>query len=282
MDVDIQTGHKTKSLLCVGESGPDPAAIHLAEQVSHALGLELVLMHVKTKKSAPELSGDLIESTRDALTSEPEDVIQLEGEFKAGVLDDLELEEYRLVIIGTSLNKPNEPLSKRSRQIAIHASDSVLVIHNPPPDIRRILVCTGGHPSSNRAIDWGLQLAKALGADLTILHIVSTTPSMYIGLDAMDEGIEEVLARDTPLTHHLLDAAARAKDAGVNTRMALRHGMVAEEILRACEVEGSDLLVLGSPEPRSLLQRVTLGRVAPQILASSPISTLIVRAAMEE
>jgi nucleotide-binding universal stress UspA family protein len=104
---------------------------------------------------------------------------------------------------------------------------------------------------------------------------------MYTGLNALEEGVEEVLSRETPLAQHLKEAAQRAEESGVNAKIELRHGMVAEEILRACEMEAYDLVVIGSPDPRALLSRLTLGRVAPQLLASTPISILIVRSAVE-
>lgn len=275
-----QIPRSPQALICVGEKDPDPAAIYMAEEVSKALGLEPVLLHVQRTGGHPQESAQLLEATQNSLSSEPERVIQVEGKFETQVLEELESEQFRLVVLGTSSHR-DEALTDRAQHVAMHAADSVLLTHNASPEVNHILLCTGGHSESYRAVDWGLQLAESLSADLTILHVVTTTPSMYTGLGALEEGVEEVLSRETPLAQHLKEAAQRAEESGVNAKIELRHGMVAEEILRACEMEEYDLVVIGSPDPRALLNRLTLGRVAPQLLASTPISILIVRSAVE-
>lgn len=272
---------KPQALICVSEREPVPMAIHMAEQISQALGLEPVLMHVQQTGGLPETGAKLIETIQDTLTKEPERVIQVEGKFETEVLQELDSEHFQLVVLGIS-SLQDEPLTDRSQHIAMHISDSVLAIHNPSTEIKEILICTGGHEESNRAIDWGLHLAEDLGSSVTILHVVTSTPSMYTGLDALEEGVEDVLSRKTPLAQHLKEAAKRAEELEIPAKIELRHGMVAEEILRACEMGTYDLVVIGSPDPRALLNRIALGRVAPQLLTSTPISILIVRSEVDE
>jgi nucleotide-binding universal stress UspA family protein len=100
---------------------------------------------------------------------------------------------------------------------------------------------------------------------------------MYTGLPAVDEGLEEILSRDTPLATHLRAAAQLAEEKQVNARLELRHGVVIEEILRACEMGDFDLVVIGSPEPRRIFDRLALGQVGPQLLTSTKIPLLIAR-----
>jgi nucleotide-binding universal stress UspA family protein len=103
---------------------------------------------------------------------------------------------------------------------------------------------------------------------------------MYIGLPALEEGLEEILSRDTPLARHLKDAVRKADSAGVGVKLSLRHGIVVEEILRACEKEHYDLIVIGSHEPGRILDHLAMGRIGPQLLSSVKTSVLIIRTEM--
>ena len=68
-----------------------------------------------------------------------------------------------------------------------------------------------------------------------------------------------------------------AEEHHVSAKLELRHGVVVEEILRACEVGDFDLVIIGSPEPRSIFERLALGQVGPQLLTSTKIPLLIAR-----
>jgi nucleotide-binding universal stress UspA family protein len=150
-------------------------------------------------------------------------------------------------------------------------------MRNPPPTINEILICTGGHSDSNAVVKWGIELAKATQEKVTILHVLSSAPTMYTGLDAVEENLSQVLSRDNPLAHHLKDAAAAAEAAGVKADIELRHGLVTEEILRAYEMRPHHLIVLGAPKSGSIFNRILFGRIAPSLLASTHRSTLIIR-----
>jgi nucleotide-binding universal stress UspA family protein len=164
-----------------------------------------------------------------------------------------------------------------SRRLANRIGDSVLIIQQPSPSIKHILICTGGHPASNLVITRGLQLGQALGSEVTILHVVTGVPTMYTGLPNVEEDLEAILSRDTPLASHLRAAAQLAEEMQVDAKLELRHGVVVEEILRACEMGNYDLVVIGSPEPRRIFDRLALGQVGPQLLTSTKIPLLIAR-----
>lgn len=100
---------------------------------------------------------------------------------------------------------------------------------------------------------------------------------MYTGLPALEGSLEEIMSRDLPLSQHLKQAATLAEEAQVKARVELRRGIVAEEIVRACEVEPIDLIVIGAPRRWALINRLLLGRVGPQLIASMHCSILIVR-----
>ena len=266
-----------KALICVGTAPLDPGAIRFAEHLAHAWDLPPILLHVYTPNVGPEVGEQLLASAQEMMTSKPEQVLNLPGQFDTMVEKSLSAAQERLLILGTSRQIPDKPATQLSKKIAVRVCENVLVIRNPPELLERILICTGGHEESNTAISWGLRLAARLESESTILHVVSSMPSMYTGLNALDESLQDLLSHDTPLTQHLKSAAKMAEELGVGSKLELRHGMVTEEILRACELGDMDLVVMGAPAPGAILDRIKLGRIAPQLIASSPRSTLIVR-----
>lgn len=268
---------KGNSILCVGTLDPEPRAIQFAEQVSNALGLELVLLHVPEPGEKSEVGENILDRTQALLSEVPQRLVLENGDFEKTLRQEVDREPNQLVILGTSCRDPEEHLTLRSKRLAIQLADSVLVMCDPPEKLRHLLICTGGHPGSIPVEDWGILLARGTGAEATIMHVVSDAPSMYIGLTGLDEGLEDILSRETPLAQHLKDTVRRADSAGVSAKLCLRHGIVVEEILRACETDNYDLIVIGSNEPRRILDRLAMGRVGPQLLSSVTTSVLIVR-----
>jgi len=263
-----------RSIICIGARGPEAAAVQFAELVTRALGLKLILMHVLQEDSD---GADVIAATRQYLRHDPDQVIQIRGDFEDLIQQELDPEEHELVVLGTSGGLGDRVATRLSRRLAERIADSVLLIRKPPAELKRILICTGGHEVSNIVIERGLKLAAATGAQVTILHVVSSSPMMYTGLQALDETLPDILARETPLAKHLRQAAIRAEQAGVEAKLELRHGVVAEEILRAEEVGRFDLIVIGAPEPKRIFSRLALGSVGPQLFSSATSSILVAR-----
>ena len=265
------------SIVCVGTLDPEPRAIQFAEQVSRALGFDLVLLHVPEPGEEAETGERILNRAQELLTESPQRLILENGDFEKTLQQEVDRKSYQLVILGTSCRDPEEHLTKRSKRIASHLADSVLVMCDPPEKLHRLLICTGGHPGSIPVEEWGIRLASGTGAEATILHVVSDAPAMYIGLPALEEGLEEILSRETPLAQHLKETVRNADSAGVSVKLSLRHGIVVEEILRACEKENYDLIVIGSHEPGRILDHLAMGRIGPQLLSSVKTSVLIIR-----
>ena len=186
----------------------------------------------------------------------------VQGNVKDAIVQELDRKEYKIIILGTTLREPELAPTRLSQDIANRVKVSALLMRNPPEEVKKILVCTGGHSTSNLSITWGIQLAKAIEEQVTILHVVSSAPTMYTGLQALEQDLSELLSRDIPLAHHLKDAAALAEKEGVHANLELRHGLVIEEILRSTDVYPQHLVVLGAPTSHTLVNRLLRGRIA--------------------
>ena len=137
---------------------------------------------------------------------------------------------------------------------------------------KKIMVATGGSPWSKKAVEYAVSLAKELGAQLYILHVV-TSPSLISELLASVPFDRELEIKGREL---LGEAEALAKEKGVECKTILKKGSVAENIVMAAAEEGVDLLILGSRGDKGLM-RGGLGTIASKVAASAPCPVLIMK-----
>jgi len=124
---------------------------------------------------------------------------------------------------------------------------------------QRIMVPLDGSDLAQTALPHALDLCRALGATLVMLHV----------RDAR-QGSPEASRRFLDFTRR-----QHAK-AGVTIEVLVREGSVAEAIVRAAEEERIDVIAMAT-HGRSGLQRVVYGSVAEQVLRSSARPVLLVR-----
>jgi nucleotide-binding universal stress UspA family protein len=277
MHSTIPLEERERALICVGHGEIDQNALSFTRDFISSMSFQPYVFHVLAPGSSSEASDKLLSDIRDQIGIEDAEIQCVEGKVKEEILKEIKNRSYRVIVLGTTERDSALPPSRLSQDIANNVSISTLVMRNPPPEINEILICTGGHSDSNAAVKWGIDLAQATQEYVTILHVLSSAPTMYTGLDAVEETLEQVLSRDNPLAHHLKDAAAMAEAAGVEADIELRHGLVTEEILRAYEMRPHHLIILGAPKPGSHFHRILYGRIAPSLLASTHRSTLIIR-----
>jgi nucleotide-binding universal stress UspA family protein len=141
--------------------------------------------------------------------------------------------------------------------------------------LRHILAPTDFSENSEKAIDYATQLAKLVGARLTLVHVVPE-PS---ALDYPMEGIpaEEIEAWHKAAAVKLADAVARAKldyeqvDSLLTTALHPR-----DEIVRAAANLWADLLILSTHGYKGW-RHMLFGSDAEKILEQAPCPVLVVR-----
>lgn len=119
----------------------------------------------------------------------------------------------------------------------------------------RFLMCTDGSPLADRALNYGAQLVKPAGADVTLLGLIT------------DAGRQAQVRAALDHAQSLLPKPAETK---------VRSGRPANEILAEAATGRYDLLVMGSRGRRGW-QRVAFGSVAARLARSSPVPVLIVK-----
>jgi nucleotide-binding universal stress UspA family protein len=141
-----------------------------------------------------------------------------------------------------------------------------------PPIIKRILVPTDLTKESDRAIEFGLVLAKRFGAQLTLLHAYREPYAVqYVrGPHAYDAVVEERRYFENALKSIGEDVRKQYADCDIE----FRDGMPCEEIVQTAKERDVDLIVI-STHHYNWLTRLAYGCDAEQILRHAPCPILI-------
>jgi nucleotide-binding universal stress UspA family protein len=152
----------------------------------------------------------------------------------------------------------------------------VLVVNEERRNLDRILICTAGEVDQG-VVRVGARLAQRAEAETTVLHVANPVPTMYTGLEAMEETLPELLQRDTPVAGHLRDSARRLAEKEVEAEVQLRYGEATDQILREARSGDYDLVVIGPGAPAGSLRRFLMTEVTSEVVARAPCPVLVVR-----
>ena len=145
---------------------------------------------------------------------------------------------------------------------------------------QRILVPVDGSPTSNWGLAEAMKVAKLTGAQLRLLHVVDEIPFALSagGYGAMATDVLMVLRQAGE--EILQQARTLVKDNGIPVDTVLFDsfgGRLCDRVVEQVEEWHADLVVLGTHGRRGV-RRVLLGSDAEQVLRTSPVPVLLVRA----
>jgi len=188
--------------------------------------------------------------------------------------------ECDLVVMGTHGRRGLRHLLLGSvaEHVVRTASVPVLTVHpDAAPDgldIRRILVPHDFSEQSAAAVAVAGSWAEALGASLTLLHVVE--PVVYPDLYAVDLQPADMMERFERRSAEALEAASAELLDGVETEVRVATGRAADTIVEIAADGPFDLVVMGT-RGLSALEHLLLGSVAEQVLRTTSIPVLTVR-----
>lgn len=140
------------------------------------------------------------------------------------------------------------------------------------PVIRRILCPVDFSPDAERALDYGIELAQALGAEIDLLHVYQL-PVYALPDGAMMAG-PEFTAKVTTELQQALTALAEKK-AAAKPKTHLREGVPYREIVAMSEELEADLIVMGT-HGRTGIKHLLLGSVAERVVRTSQVPVITV------
>ena len=139
--------------------------------------------------------------------------------------------------------------------------------------IKRILVAHDFGDASQTALEYALDLAQQLGAEVTIVHAYEIPVYGFPeGVALTSDVAGQVRAVTTEALNRIVQAAARP---GVDIHGTLRQGPAWSEITAAATELHADLVVIGTHGRRGLAHAL-LGSVAEKVVRTAPCPVLTV------
>jgi nucleotide-binding universal stress UspA family protein len=186
---------------------------------------------------------------------------------------------YDLVIVGSRGRRGMARLLLGSVALRVteHVPASVLVIKGRARDLRQFLVCSSAGPVSEHTVRFAGRLARALGASVTLLHVMSQLPLMEgVVPDDLDASAEELIQRRSREGIHLSRMLDLLAAKGETARTVVRHGLVRDEIIAEAREGRYDLLVTGAHVTPGLNARL-VDDLSADILLAANLPVLVVR-----
>ena len=139
---------------------------------------------------------------------------------------------------------------------------------------RNIVIATDGSENTQRAISYGIEIAKLSGATVHALYVVDTSSFSAMPMDAGWEEMYEIMKKEREKA--VYDIKERGEAAGVEVREVLWEGHPSTEIINFAEKNDIDLIVMGTLG-KTGLDRFLLGSVAEKVVRNSKVPVLVVR-----
>ncbi len=139
---------------------------------------------------------------------------------------------------------------------------------------KKILIATDGSDYTKNSIDYGIDLAKNVEANLHVIYVIDTAAFASIPMDAAWESMYSLLKQEGDEATKFV--ADKAEAEGLEVVSNTVEGHPAEEIIKYAERNSINLIVLGTLG-KSGLDRFLLGSVAEKVVRTSKIPVLVVR-----
>lgn len=142
--------------------------------------------------------------------------------------------------------------------------------------VKKILIATDGSEYTNQAVDFGLWLAKQLGADVTALYVVDQTPFMSSPMDSSIVSVYSLLENEGKRA--VEDVRKKGEELSVKVTPMVLEGSPTRKIVETSA--DFDLVILGTLG-RSALSKLFMGSVAERVTRYASCPVLVVRSKKE-
>jgi nucleotide-binding universal stress UspA family protein len=141
---------------------------------------------------------------------------------------------------------------------------------------KRILIATDGSDKSSLAAQAGIDLAKALGAEVLALNVINEVV-VASAVRQLGSDRKEVEDKLTASGQKAVDSIKKmGSAAGVKVDPLVRMGSPANMVIDIARNEGADLIVMGS-HGESGASKLLIGSVVQKVLYWATIPVLVVR-----
>lgn len=142
-----------------------------------------------------------------------------------------------------------------------------------------ILIATDGSKNAAKAVDYGVQVAAKMRADVLGVYVINMKSLELFALTHHDSitAYEEENARHRREGEEALEhLISRCKQAEVKCSTVIARGYPADEIVKIAEKEKPAMIVVGSLG-KSNVAHMLMGSVSESVVRKAPFPVLVVR-----
>jgi nucleotide-binding universal stress UspA family protein len=269
-------------LICSDGTEPADNAVETGALVAAPIKAQVTLLGIAEESGDEARLRQALETQAQSLRQrdlKPEIVVRA-GEPIRQILAQTSRTNYDLVVIGS--RRKDEVghywLSAKTYEVIKSIRPPVLVAIGDRHRLKRFLVCTGGKEFIEEAIQLTGKVALAVGASVTLLHVMAEPPAVYVDLVRLEEDLDRLLRSGSELGVNLAQQKKDLESAGVPTIVRVRHGLVVDQVFEEAREGNYDLIVTGSSQARGLFGHYIMGDLTRKILNRSDCPVLIARA----
>ncbi|MBA2434856.1 MAG: universal stress protein [Chthoniobacterales bacterium] len=269
-------------LICSDGSDPADHPTRLGGLIGSACHSQTTLLGIAEKEGEEGPLRQALESEAEMLRQmnvSPEIVVR-SGEPIRQILAETTANEYDLAVIGARRKGSGGRYwrPEKTYEVIKAVPPPVLVAIGACRQVGRILVCTGGKKFIDDAVQMAGDIAKCVGATVTLLHVMAEPPAIYADLVRLEEDVERLLASDSELGRNLRGQKESLEKMGLNVGLRIRHGLALDQIFAQVREGEHDLIVTGTSQARGALRHYIMGDLTRGILNRADCPVLVARA----
>ena len=271
-----------KILICSDGMPAAENAARLGAAFAAPLKADVVLLGVAEKAVDEASLQQALEKHADSLRAQniSPTIEMCNGDPVLKIAAETEKTKYDLVIVGarktsaTGLHWRSEKMYELIKSVA----PPVLVAMGEWAQLKSFLVCSGGKEFIEAAVQLTGTLAGAVGASVTLLHVMAEPPAMYADLVRLEEDVDQLLGSKSELGINLSAQKADLEKLNVPAEVRIRHGIVVDQVFAEARDRNYDLIVTGSSRARGMLRHYIMGDLTRTILNHANCPVLVARA----
>ena len=270
-------------LLCTDGSTNGQSALRFGGYLARSSTEPVTLLGVVERPRDRATIASALEDGRRLLPANVGTQVKIrQGHAAEEILDEIISGTYDLVAVG-ALGKRGVTrfmLGSTAERVARFAAVPVLIVQGVRESVSRVLICTAAGEPGLSSVSFGGRVARLVGAQATVLHVMSQVPAAPgippASLEHLEASADVLIAQHTLEGLHLEQALAILQGQGVTADARVRHGLVVDEILvEVCEGD-YDLVVVGA-HPSVGLMRFLLDDIAHQIISHTDRPVLVAK-----
>jgi len=139
---------------------------------------------------------------------------------------------------------------------------------------RNILIATDGSENTQRAISYGIEIAKLSGAAVYALYVVNTSPIISEYWTIGKKNVYEIIRSEGEKA--VFEVKKIGEASGVEVREVVLDGYPSNAIIDFAENNNIDLIVMGTLG-KTGLDKLLIGSVAEKVVRGSKVPVMVVR-----